>query len=143
MFKSVVKMSCNYLTSRVDVKAAASDTLSEISETGTINSGWTSGWDSREDLQDLVAKIGLQDISDLHQERFRVDRKKLEHMLIGILFLMLSSILSFFENNNFKIFLYIFKDKSSFWNDLISFVGDNEAPEPADTFFHKVILVER
>lgn len=76
-------MACNLLTTRaVDVKAS-SDTLSEISETGTATSGWTSGWDSREDLRDLITKIGVQDVNDLYQDRFRVDRRKLEHMLIG------------------------------------------------------------
>ncbi|XP_017783447.1 PREDICTED: protein bicaudal C [Nicrophorus vespilloides] len=74
-------MSCNFMQARAaDLK---SDTLSEISESGTTNSGWTSGWDSREDLRDFVTKIGLKDIADLHQDRFRVDRKKLEQMLSG------------------------------------------------------------
>ncbi|KAF5270411.1 hypothetical protein FQR65_LT05599 [Abscondita terminalis] len=77
----------------------SSDTLSEISETGTATSDWTSKWNSREDLRELIIKIGIQDVNDLYQDRFRVDRKKLEHML----------------------------------------VGDNEAPEPADTFFQKVM----
>lgn len=63
-----------------DVK---SDTMSEASETGTANSGWTSGWDSREELRDLVTRIGLKDVADLHQDRFRVDRKRLEQMLSG------------------------------------------------------------
>lgn len=76
-------MSCNFLAPRLTEVKPASDTLSEISETGTVNSEWTSGWDSREDLRDLALKIGLQDVSDLFQDRFRVDRKKLEHMLIG------------------------------------------------------------
>ncbi|XP_025829225.1 protein bicaudal C homolog 1 [Agrilus planipennis] len=93
-------MACNFLAPRaVDLKTN-SDTLSEISETGTGTSGWGSGWeDCREDLVDFIAKIGLREGEELYQVRFRVDRKKLEHMLIG----------------------------------------DNEAPEPADTFFLKIM----
>lgn len=76
-------MSCNFLTSRlVDVNKNC-DTLSEVSESGTGTSGWNSNWDSREELQDLIAKLGLRDVADLYQDRFRVDRKKLEQMLTG------------------------------------------------------------
>ncbi|XP_046492810.1 protein bicaudal C isoform X1 [Neodiprion pinetum] len=78
----------------------AAETMSETSEgTGTTSVSGKSGFDSREELRDLVAVLGILDPDDLHQERFRVDRRKLEHMLLG----------------------------------------DNEAPEPADTFFHKVM----
>lgn len=76
-------MSCNFLTSRlVDVNKNC-DALSEVSESGTGTSGWNSNWDSREELQDLIAKLGLRDVADLYQDRFRVDRKKLEQMLTG------------------------------------------------------------
>ncbi|XP_030754247.1 protein bicaudal C [Sitophilus oryzae] len=63
--------------------AKSSDTMSEVSENGTVTSEWTSKWDSREDLRDLVTRLGLTDLADLHQERFRVDRTKLEKMLTG------------------------------------------------------------
>lgn len=77
-------MSCNFLAPRAVVdNAKNSDTLSEVSETGTATSGWTSGWDSREELRDFATKIGLKDVSDLYQDRFRVNRKKLEQMLSG------------------------------------------------------------
>ncbi|KAK4883581.1 hypothetical protein RN001_006900 [Aquatica leii] len=92
-------MAFNVLTSRSTEVKPSSDTLSEVSESGTVASDWTSKWDSREDLRELITKIGVLNVGDLHQDRFRVDRKKLEHMLIG----------------------------------------DNEAPEPADTFFQKVV----
>ncbi|KAF5301419.1 hypothetical protein FQA39_LY02148 [Lamprigera yunnana] len=95
-------MACNFLSTRVAEVKAASDTLSDISETGTATSDSTSKWDSREDLRELISKIGVQDVSDLYQDRFRVDRRKLEHMIIG----------------------------------------DNEAPEPADTFFQKASVME-
>lgn len=72
-------MSCNFLAPRAVDSMKNSDTLSEVSETGTINSGW----DTREELKDFVTKIGLKDVADLYQERFRVDRKKLEQMLSG------------------------------------------------------------
>lgn len=76
-------MSGNLLNARpLDVKG--SDALSDISEsgTGTSVSGRTS-WDSREELRDLVTMLGLPGVDDLYQDRFRVDRKKLEHMLQG------------------------------------------------------------
>lgn len=76
------KMASSFLTPRApDLKG--SDTLSEISESGTTTSGWTSGWDSREDLRDFATKMGLKDVSELYQDRFRVNRKKLEQMLSG------------------------------------------------------------
>jgi hypothetical protein len=75
-------MSCNYLTPR-GIEVKNSDTLSEVSESGTATSGFNSNWGSREELRDFVAKHGLKDISDLYQDRFRVDRKKLEQMLSG------------------------------------------------------------
>ncbi|XP_066139863.1 protein bicaudal C [Euwallacea fornicatus] len=77
-------MACNLLPlSRAVAKSKNSDTTSEASESGTTTSGWASRWDSREDLRDLVSKLGLKDVSELHQERFRVDRCKLERMLTG------------------------------------------------------------
>lgn len=76
-------MSCNFLTPRVVDVNKNSDTLSEVSESGTGTSGWNSNWDSREELRDFVTKLGLKDVSDLYQDRFRVDRKKLEQMLTG------------------------------------------------------------
>lgn len=77
-------MSSNYLTPHVIDTKSGSDTLSEISE--------NSQWDSREDLRDLVAKTGVQDASELHQDRFKVDRKKLEHMLLGKFFVWFNTI---------------------------------------------------
>ncbi|KAL1497280.1 hypothetical protein ABEB36_008272 [Hypothenemus hampei] len=77
-------MATNFLSISEPAQIAKnSDTMSEISESGTTTSGWASRWDSREDLRDLVTKLGLNDISELYQERFRVDRFKLEKMLIG------------------------------------------------------------
>ncbi|CAH1121125.1 unnamed protein product [Ceutorhynchus assimilis] len=58
-----------------------SDTMSEISDSGTIT---TSKWGSREEVRDLVTKLGLNDPSELHRERFRIDRCKLEKMLSGV-----------------------------------------------------------
>ncbi|XP_028130634.1 protein bicaudal C [Diabrotica virgifera virgifera] len=76
-------MACNFLPTRVLDINKNSDTLSEASECGTTTSEWTSNWDSKEELRDLLSKLGLKEVSDLHQERFRVDRKKLEQMLTG------------------------------------------------------------
>ncbi|XP_015596865.1 protein bicaudal C isoform X1 [Cephus cinctus] len=78
----------------------ATETMSETSEgTGTTSVSGKSGFESREELRDVAAILGIVNPEELHQDRFRVDRRKLEHMLLG----------------------------------------DNEAPEPADTFFHKVM----
>lgn len=61
-----------------------SDTQSDVSESGTTNSGWTSSWDSREDLRDFATKIGLKDTTELYKDRFLVDRGQLEQMLSGM-----------------------------------------------------------
>ncbi|KAJ8977395.1 hypothetical protein NQ317_013299 [Molorchus minor] len=79
--KDVKMSSCNFLPPRLMDMNRNSDTLSEVSESGTTTSGWNSNWDSREELRDFVNKLGLKDVSDLYQDRFRVDRKKLEQML--------------------------------------------------------------
>ncbi|KAK3920505.1 Protein bicaudal C [Frankliniella fusca] len=55
----------------------ASDAVSEVSTRG---SSMCSG--SGEDLRDFAAHMGLQE-DELCQDRFRVDRRKLEHMLLG------------------------------------------------------------
>ncbi|XP_061718547.1 protein bicaudal C homolog 1 isoform X3 [Cydia pomonella] len=51
------------------------DTISEASESGTSNST------SAEDLQKLAVILGLNSVEDVYQERFRVDRRRLETML--------------------------------------------------------------
>lgn len=59
------------------------ETMSETSEgTATTSVSGKSGFESREDLRDLATILGIGD-EDLHQERFRVDRRKLEQMLLG------------------------------------------------------------
>ncbi|CAG4994704.1 unnamed protein product [Parnassius apollo] len=52
------------------------DTMSEASESGTSNSVT-----SAEDLQKLAVILGLNSAEDVYQERFRVDRRRLEGML--------------------------------------------------------------
>jgi len=62
----------------------AAETMSETSEgTATTSVSGKSGFESREELRDLAAVLGISDPEDLHQERFRVDRRKLEQMLLG------------------------------------------------------------
>ncbi|KAG5899748.1 hypothetical protein JTB14_006086 [Gonioctena quinquepunctata] len=78
-----MSLACNFLPPRVLDMNKNSDTLSEVSESGTGTSEWNSNWDSKEELKDFLTKLGLKDVSDLHQDRFRVDRKKLEQMLTG------------------------------------------------------------
>nr|CAD7459719.1 unnamed protein product [Timema tahoe] len=62
-----------------------SDTVSEISDCGTGGtsaSGQGSLYeDMREDLQNLANLLGI-DVSELYEERFRVDRRKLEKLLM-------------------------------------------------------------
>lgn len=60
---------------------SSSDAVSEVSTRGSSMYS-----DSREDLRDLASALGLQDVDQLCQDRFRVDRRKLEHMLLGELF---------------------------------------------------------
>lgn len=62
------------------------DNMSEISDetTGTSTSGKGSAYSSREDLQEFANLLGLTKVEDICQERFRVDRRKLERMLKGI-----------------------------------------------------------
>lgn len=62
------------------------DTMSEKSDgtTGTSVSGRGSAYNgSGDDLQELATLLGLSKMEDLYQERFRVDRRKLERMLKG------------------------------------------------------------
>lgn len=58
----------------------AMETMSETSE-GTAATS-VSG-KSGEELHDIAAVLGIGNPDDLHQDRFRVDRRKLEQMLIG------------------------------------------------------------
>ncbi|KAH1001648.1 hypothetical protein HUJ04_005636 [Dendroctonus ponderosae] len=75
-------MACNFLSlPKTSEKPKSTDSMSEVSESGTTTSGWASRWDSREDLRDLISRLGLNDASELYQERFRVDRSKLEKMI--------------------------------------------------------------
>ncbi|XP_050532725.1 protein bicaudal C homolog 1 [Daktulosphaira vitifoliae] len=60
--------------------AASSDTMSEVSDSGTGTSG-RSYSDSREEMHQLAITLGLESTEDLAKERFKVDRKKLEAML--------------------------------------------------------------
>lgn len=60
--------------------AASSDTMSEVSDSGTGTSG-RSYSDSREEMHQLALSLGFESADDLAKERFKVDRKKLEAML--------------------------------------------------------------
>ncbi|KAJ2945427.1 hypothetical protein O0L34_g239 [Tuta absoluta] len=70
----------NFLTVKTQLSEFKSnsdkDTLSEASESGTSNSVT-----SAEDLQKLAVILGLNSAEDVYQERFRVDRRRLEAML--------------------------------------------------------------
>jgi len=60
------------------------DSVSEISEVTSLSTHGSSIYgDTREELQELATQLGYSDVSDLYQERFRVDRRKLESMLLG------------------------------------------------------------
>ncbi|XP_065223706.1 protein bicaudal C homolog 1 isoform X2 [Planococcus citri] len=64
---------------------AASDTLSEISEASTTGTERSSCYSSdyRDELQEFATSLGFNNVKDLPTERFRVNRKKLELMLLG------------------------------------------------------------
>ncbi|XP_039756089.1 protein bicaudal C [Pararge aegeria] len=72
--------STNYLTVKTHISefknSSDKDTISEASESGTSNSVT-----SAEDLQKLAVILGLNSAEDVYQERFRVDRRRLEAML--------------------------------------------------------------
>ncbi|KAJ8714866.1 hypothetical protein PYW08_004847 [Mythimna loreyi] len=72
--------STNFLTVKTHLSEfkhnSDKDTLSEASESGTSNSVT-----SAEDLQKLAVILGLNSAEDVYQERFRVDRRRLEAML--------------------------------------------------------------
>lgn len=86
----------------IELERRPVETMSETSEGTTTTASATGphGFESREELLEFAAILQVDNIDDLHRERFRVDRRKLEHMLLG----------------------------------------DDEANELADTFFHKVII---
>ncbi|CAG9788540.1 unnamed protein product [Diatraea saccharalis] len=72
--------SSNFLTVKTHLSEfknnSDKDTLSEASESGTSNSVT-----SAEELQKLALILGLNSAEDVYQERFRVDRRRLEAML--------------------------------------------------------------
>ncbi|XP_026741713.1 protein bicaudal C-like isoform X2 [Trichoplusia ni] len=72
--------STNFLTVKTHLSEfkhnSDKDTLSEASGSGTSNSVT-----SAEDLQKLAVILGLNSAEDVYQERFRVDRRRLEAML--------------------------------------------------------------
>lgn len=60
------------------------DTMSETSEdTGTTSVSDKSAIETREEMQNVATLLGIIDPDDVKQERFRVDRRKLEQMLLG------------------------------------------------------------
>uniref|UniRef100_A0ABD2VR73 BICC1 first type I KH domain-containing protein n=1 Tax=Trichogramma kaykai TaxID=54128 RepID=A0ABD2VR73_9HYME len=61
--------------------------MSETSEgTTTTATSCKSSIDNVDELRNLAAVLGILDPENLHQERFRVDRRKLEQMLLGQLY---------------------------------------------------------
>ncbi|XP_015174983.1 PREDICTED: protein bicaudal C isoform X2 [Polistes dominula] len=68
----------------IQTERRAAETMSETSEgTPTSSISGKSGFESREEIRDLAAVLGISNPEDLHQDRFRVDRRKLEQMLQG------------------------------------------------------------
>lgn len=61
------------------------DTRSEISESGTTNtSGNGSTYNARyEELTGLAHSLGLTSKDELYEDHFRIDRKKLEDLILG------------------------------------------------------------
>lgn len=63
---------------------APSDTLSEISEASTTGTERSSCYsDYRDELQDFATNLGYKNADELYFDRFKVDRKRLECMLLG------------------------------------------------------------
>lgn len=68
----------------IQTERRAAETMSETSEgTPTSSISGKSIFESREEIRDLAAVLGISNPEDLHQDRFRVDRRKLEQMLQG------------------------------------------------------------
>lgn len=89
----------------------------QASESGTSNSVT-----SAEDLQKLAVILGLNSAEDVYQERFRVDRRRLETMLAGKQNIILYKLL--------KLLMYAL---------LMSIFSDNlEESQTAQAFFHRV-----
>lgn len=66
------------------------ETMSETSESTTATSlSGKSSIDNAEELKDLALVLGIANVEDIMQERFRVDRRKLEQMLLGEIDFML------------------------------------------------------
>ncbi|XP_076386979.1 protein bicaudal C isoform X2 [Megachile rotundata] len=61
----------------------AAETMSETSEGTVTTVSGKSVFESREELRDIAALLGIGNPDELRQERFRVDRRKLEQMLLG------------------------------------------------------------
>lgn len=113
---------------------AASDTLSEISEASTTGTerGSCYSSDYRDELQDLATSLGLNSSDDLHKVRFRVDRKKLENMLLGknlhfnrqTIWLKIPNVVKYFSMIEF----------------LVRILGKLECANSAQEFFEKVSI---
>ncbi|XP_011304511.1 protein bicaudal C homolog 1 isoform X2 [Fopius arisanus] len=68
----------------IQVERRSVETMSETSEgTTTTSLSGHHGFESREELLELVETLRLSSLDELHRERFRVDRRKLEQMLLG------------------------------------------------------------
>lgn len=63
------------------------ETMSETSEaTTTTAASEYQGFDFNDDILEVARLLRVTNIEDLKRERFRVDRRKLEQMLIGTVF---------------------------------------------------------
>ncbi|CAH2242521.1 jg3836 [Pararge aegeria aegeria] len=93
--------STNYLTVKTHISefknSSDKDTISEASESGTSNSVT-----SAEDLQKLAVILGLNSAEDVYQERFRVDRRRLEAMLAECCDELVYNAIKKIRDNNFS-----------------------------------------
>lgn len=63
---------------------APSDTMSEISEASTTGTERSSCFsDYRDELQEFATSLGFKNADEMAFDRFKVDRKRLECMLLG------------------------------------------------------------
>ncbi|XP_034939123.1 protein bicaudal C isoform X2 [Chelonus insularis] len=68
----------------IPLERRALETMSETSEgTTTTSVSGHHGFETREELLEFATMLGVTNVDDLHRERFRVDRRKLEQMLLG------------------------------------------------------------
>lgn len=108
-------MDSKFLTPYDVCTAISPNPFSKLLEIGAATSDLSFGCTSERNFVDVRTNIEVPVFSDLHQERLKIDRKKLEHMITG---------------KSINIF--------EFGERKITVLSDNEAQESVVAFFNRV-----